>query len=166
MALTIKERQVLGAVADGLPLVSRPYAELGARLGLEEEELIAVLRRLRERGVVRRLGLIVRHHELGYHANGMVVWDIPDDAVAAIGNRMGAAPFVTLCYRRPRRMPDWPYNLYSMIHGRDRDDVRALVGQLATELGLEAMAHEILFSRRRFRQRGARYGAAVERKTV
>ncbi len=121
--------------------------------------MIARIGRLSEAGAIRRLGVIVRHRELGYRANAMVVWDVPDADARDAGARLAALPFVTLCYRRPRRLPHWPYNLFSMIHGRDRATVRKLVRRAAAEAGLEAAAREVLFSRRRFKQRGARYTA-------
>ena len=94
-----KDHQLLARLADGLPLVSRPYAEMGAELGLSEDDVIARLRHLVDSGIIRRFGLIVRHHELGYRANAMSVWDVPDDEVDALGADLAAYPFVTLCYR-------------------------------------------------------------------
>ncbi len=155
---TPSERALLAALADGLPLKPRPFAALGARLGVTEAEALDALRALRDRGVVRRFGVVVRHHELGYRASAMVVWDVPDAAVDAAGRALAAAPGVTLCYRRPRRPPDWPYNLFCLIHGRDRGAVRRAV-ELAAELaGLAAAPRAVLFSGRRFKQRGAAFG--------
>jgi DNA-binding Lrp family transcriptional regulator len=152
-----RDLRLLGAIRDGLPLVSRPYASIGAALGLSEDEVIGTIRRLIADGVIKRFGVIVRHHELGYRANAMVVWDVPDRDVGEIGRLMATFPFVTLCYRRPRRLPDWPYNLFCMIHAKDRGEARAHVGDLVSDLDLGDIPHEILFSRRRFKQRGARY---------
>lgn len=148
---------LLQAIEDGLPLASRPYAELGERLGLSEGEVLARFWLLQARGVIKRFGVVVRHHELGYRANAMVVWDVPDAQVSELGRRLGAFPFVTLCYRRPRRPPAWPYNLFTMIHGRDREQVLERVAELVAQCGLEQIPHRVLFSRRRFKQRGARY---------
>ncbi len=103
------------------------------------------------------MGIVVRHHELGYTANAMVVWDVPDGQVEAIGEQLGAQPCVTLCYQRPRRLPDWPYNLFCMIHGRDRDRVLGTIEQMLGTLALQEISHKVLFSGRRFKQRGARY---------
>ncbi len=153
------DRRLLAAIEDGLPLAARPYAALGQRIGLSEDAVIDGLRRLAEGGVIRRFGLIVHHHALGYRANAMTVWDVPHEAIAAAGERLRGLPYVTLCYRRPRRPPDWPYNLFCMIHGRDRDAVRGLVEEATRAGGLEGLPRRILFSRRRFKQRGARYAA-------
>ena len=157
MALDRCDRTLLNALQDGLPLVSRPYARVAEAVDLSEDEVLARLARLADEGVVRRFGVIVRHRELGYRANAMTVWDVPDDLTAEIGGRLAALDFVTLCYRRPRRLPDWPYNLFAMIHGRDRVAVEQLVDRATLEAGLAGRPRAILFSRRRFKQRGARY---------
>ena len=160
MDVTSSDRALLAALADGLPLEPRPFAELGERLGLDEAQTLDALRELHARGVVRRFGVVVRHHELGYRANAMVVWDVADGAVEAAGRTLATAPDVTLCYRRPRRPPDWPYNLFCMIHGRDRGAVLRAVDRAAEAAGLAAAPREVLFSGRRFKQRGAVFGPA------
>lgn len=153
------QRALLQAVENGLPLVARPYAAVGELIGISETEVIRRLRRLLELGVIKRLGVVVRHHELGYHANAMVVWDIADERVRETGRCLGQYDFVTLCYRRPRRLPHWPYNLFTMIHGQDRDEVLARVDEIVSSCGLQDIPRQVLFSRRRFKQRGARYSA-------
>lgn len=158
MDVSARDLDVLAALGDGLPLSRHPYAELGAGIGMDEGEIIDRLTRLRQAGVIRRFGIIVRHHELGYRANAMVVWDVPDDQVAEIGQRLGRCPEVTLCYRRPRRLPDWPYNLFTMIHGKDRPAVEAAIAEMAGREGVGHLPHQPLFSLRRFKQCGARYG--------
>jgi DNA-binding Lrp family transcriptional regulator len=157
LELTLFQRRLLAAVQDGLPLVTAPYAALAAQLAASEAQVLAALRELRAQGVIKRFGVVVRHHELGYHANAMVVWDLPDAEVGAIGRRLGAEPLVRLSYRRPRRLPEWPYNLFTMVHGRNRDAVLAEVERLAAHHGLAQVPRAVLFSTRRFKQRGARY---------
>jgi DNA-binding Lrp family transcriptional regulator len=152
--LSAIEKDLVARIAKGLPLVPRPYAALG----LDEETVIATLERWIEAGIVRRIGAVVRHRRLGFDANAMVVWDAPDDEVAAAGARLAAEPAVTLCYRRARALPDWPYNLYCMVHGRVRSRVLYEVKRLSVSLGLERYPRAILFSRRCFAQRAARYG--------
>jgi DNA-binding Lrp family transcriptional regulator len=164
MELSERDRRLVAAIEDGLPLVSRPYAAVGARIGLGEAEVIEALRRLIAAGVIKRFGVIVRHGELGYRANAMVVWDVPDERVAHAGQRLAELPLVTLCYRRPRHPPVWPYNLFCMIHGRDRRRVEAQIERITVAAGLAALPRAVLFSRRRFKQRGARY--APERQEV
>jgi DNA-binding Lrp family transcriptional regulator len=146
-------------ISKGIPLVNRPYAAIAERLGCSEEEVLEGIRRIMMRGDLKRFGVVVRHRELGYRANGMVVWDIPDARVAEVGHCIGQYSFVTLCYQRPRRLPDWHYNLFSMIHGRDRDAVLEQVEFIVSQCGLHDIEHEILFSKRCFKQRGASYQA-------
>lgn len=166
MRVSNTDRLVLAGIEGGLPLIPRPYQDMAARFGISEEELIGRLRTLLESGVIKRLGLIVRHHELGYAANAMVVWDVPDEAVGTIGRRMSELPFVTLCYRRERRLPSWPYNLFCMIHGRDRQRVLGQIAELRAALALEEVQYEVLFSSRRFKQRGARYRPTLASEAV
>lgn len=160
MELTDLDHQLIALLSEGLPVSPRPYWVLAAALGWEEEEVLARLHALKDGGVIRRMGVIVRHLELGYRANGMVVWDVPDERIATVAPRLAADPRVTLCYRRPRRPPDWPYNLFTMIHGTDRDAVRGAVEALAAREELADIPHEILFSTARYKQRGALYGSA------
>ncbi len=151
---------LIEALQHGLPLVSRPFEAIGNRMGIGEEQVIAELQQMIESGVIKRLGVVVRHHELGYRANAMVVWDIADSEVDHIGQLLGQQSCTTLCYQRPRREPDWPFNLFCMVHGRDRESVRASVAEMATLAQIEETDYQILFSGRRFKQRGAiyRYG--------
>lgn len=151
------DRRLLAALEAGFPLVPRPYAALAEQIGASEEEVIRRIGRLTGEGPIKRFGVVVRHHALGWTANAMVVWDIDDDRVEAVGRAMAAFPFVTLCYRRPRRPPAWPYNLFCMIHGRERATVLAQVEEIRAGLGLAADRHAVLFSRRRYKQTGARY---------
>jgi DNA-binding Lrp family transcriptional regulator len=153
------EPALVAAVQGGFPLASRPFAEIAILAGMTEREVIARLRNWVDTGVARRVGIVVRHHELGYRANAMVVWDVPDFQVDAAGRCVARQPFVTLCYRRPRKLPDWRHNLFCMIHGRDRNTVLSHVETLRQLCGLGELPHEILFSRQRFKQTGARYAA-------
>ncbi len=157
MPIDSTDRRLLATIEDGLPLVPQPYAVVAQGLGLSEADVLARLHRLRSEGIISRFGLVVRHHELGYRANAMAVWDVSDGQVDDIGRQLAGYDFVTLCYRRPRRLPLWPYNLFCMVHGRDRETVREQIARLNAEQHLEAHPHDVLFSRRRFKQRGARY---------
>jgi DNA-binding Lrp family transcriptional regulator len=141
----------------GLPLTPRPYQTLAEKTGLSEQEVMTAIRQWQDQGLIKRFGLVVRHRMLGYTANAMVVWDIPDDQVHNLGRALARAPFVTLCYQRPRRLPDWPYNLFCMIHGVDRQRVMNQLATLIAEQGLEQTPHAVLFSTKAYRQRGGRY---------
>lgn len=157
---------LLRAVQQGLPLVACPYAEIADALGILETGVMVRLGRLIDTGAIKRFGVIVRHRELGYRANAMVVWALPEDRVAEVGRRIGGFPCVTLSYRRPPRLPDWPYNLYTMIHGRDRTSVLDQLAQIKVHLGLVDPDCAVLFSARRFKQRGARYDASWSREAT
>lgn len=156
-ALPGLERRLMHALQGGLPLVPRPFEALGRSVELAESMTIELVERWLSDGIVKRFGVIVRHHELGFRANAMCVWDIPDEEVSRIGRLLAAEPAVTLCYRRRRALPDWPYNLFCMIHGRTREAVRAARDELAQRLGLDRWPHDVLFSTRRFKQQGACY---------
>ena len=156
------DRRLLAAIQHGLPLTPRPYAEIAAGLGISETEVVARLAWLKEAGVIRRFGVVVRHHELGYGANAMVVWDVPEQQVTELGHCLAGFDFITLCYRRPRRLPQWRYNLYCMIHGKSREEVLAHLEWMVNHCGLQGLPHEVLFSRRRFKQRGAVYAMPSE----
>lgn len=150
-----RDRRVLAAIENGLPIVGRPYRDVAKNLGLKEEAVIERLQQLTAAGVVSRFGCVVRHRVLGYIANAMAVWDVPDDKVEEVASRFIRNPQVTLCYRRPRRLPDWPYNLFCMVHAKTRRDAYAVIDDLnlVAETGLNRQA--VLFSRRCFKQRGA-----------
>jgi DNA-binding Lrp family transcriptional regulator len=151
------DRRIIAIIQAGLPLSSKPYQEIGNRLGITEEEVIARIKKFVDDGVIKRFGIVVRHHELGYRANAMTVWDIPDEHVSELGVCMGNFDFVTLCYQRPRRLPQWPYNLFAMIHGQDRDHVLENIDLLIKRCSLESIQHDVLFSTKRYKQRGAVY---------
>lgn len=143
----------------GLSLVAQPYRALGEEVGLSEESVLGWISRWRAKGLIRRFGVVVNHHKLGFSRNAMVAFDIPDPKVSAIGQKIGQYPFVTLCYRRRRARLWWPYNLYCMIHGKSQDQVRLQVQKIISEVGLAGIAFDILFSRQKFKQRGAAYRA-------
>lgn len=151
------ERRLVSVLQEGLPLFIRPFALIAERIGASESEVLKRIADWLEEGAIKRFGVVVRHHELGYTANAMLVHDIPDELVGEIGRALAEEPAVTLCYRRPRRLPDWPYNLFCMIHGRERAEVEASIAALRQRHGLTDCAHDILFSRTRFKQNGARY---------
>ncbi|MBL8258543.1 MAG: Lrp/AsnC family transcriptional regulator [Candidatus Competibacteraceae bacterium] len=155
--LSTLDRHLLAALQPGLSLVSRPYLALAQSLGCSERAVLARLRGWLQQGIIKRVGVIVRHRELGYRANAMVVWDIPDAQVSAVGRALAVEAGVNLCYRRPRRLPDWPYNLFCMMHGRERDEVLAQIDALRARHRLATCPHAALFSTRCFRQRGAWY---------
>ncbi len=156
-----EQRALAARLEEGLALVERPYAALGEPLGWPEADVIAALRGWCEHGTLRRLGVVLRHHEFGITANAMTVFDVPADAIDAAGARLAVQPGVTLCYRRDAA-PGWPYTLYCMVHGRERDGVSRLVDAATRAAGLAERPREVLFSTHRYKQVGGRYftGAA------
>lgn len=150
-------QSIIHAIQDGIPLTPRPFADIANDVGSDEDTVIEIVRHLQASGVIKRFGVVVRHRELGFRANAMVVWDVPDESVCMTAKRLTEDPAVTLCYRRPRRLPHWPYNLFCMVHGQDRGSVQAKISALRRAAGIHALPFSVLFSRRRFKQRGARY---------
>ncbi len=152
-----QDQALIVLIQTGLPISATPYTDLGKELGMAESEVLERLKRLNQSNIIKRSGVIVRHHELGYRANAMVVWDVSDEIIGKLGLCLGQFDFITLCYRRPRRLPDWPYNLFTMIHGKNRGNVLENIQYLINRYDLNEIEYEILFSTRRFKQRGAIY---------
>jgi DNA-binding Lrp family transcriptional regulator len=150
------DRAILRATQAGLPLVPRPYAAVGSLLGLSGEEVMARMHRMQELGVIRRIAAVPNHYSLGYIANGMSVWDVADEQVDALGAQVGALECVSHCYRRPRHLPHWPYNLFAMVHGRSREEVEAKVQAIAAVLGDACRGHDVLYSTRILKKSGLR----------
>ncbi len=148
------DRRLIAALQPGLPLVSHPFAQLAEETGMQESALVERLAAWLDEGCIKRFGVVVRHHELGYKANAMVVFDVPDEVVSAIGQRLASEAGVTLCYRRQRHLPHWRHNLFCMVHGRSREEVEPVIERLCQVAGYPCKA---LFSLRRFKQCGARY---------
>lgn len=154
--MNARDEKIVRATQAGLPLVPEPYAEVAARIGISEGELISALQEMLRDGRIRRIGAVPNHYALGYRANAMTVWDIDDDAVEALGRRVGALPFVSHCYRRPRRLPHWRYNLFAMVHGRDRSDTGRLIDEIVPILGPSLRARDVLYSVRILKKTGLR----------
>jgi DNA-binding Lrp family transcriptional regulator len=150
------DRRLIAATEAGLPLAVQPFHELARRVGMAPDLVMQRMNRMLERGVIRRIGAVPNHYALGYRANGMSVWDVEDGQVDALGAAVGALPFVTHCYRRPRRLPDWPYNLFAMVHGRDRAETDAKVASIAALLDRACRAHDVLYSTRILKKTGLR----------
>ena len=151
------ERRLISVLQEGLPLFARPFALIAERVGASESTVLTRIGKWIEEGAIKRFGVVVRHHELGYTANAMLVHDVPDERVGELGRSLAEEPAVTLCYRRPRQAPQWPYNLFCMIHGRERAEVEGVIAELRQRHGLKDCAHDVLFSLTRFKQKGARY---------
>jgi len=141
----------------GLPVVSKPYLVIAEQIKATEQDVIEQIAIWQNEGLIRRYGLVVKHRPLGYVANAMVVWNIKDEEVDEIAGSLSKRPEISLCYRRPRRLPDWPYNLFCMIHGKSRSEVIQQIHSITEQLGLSHIDKSILFSNKAYKQHGARY---------
>jgi DNA-binding Lrp family transcriptional regulator len=150
------DRRLIAATQAGLPFVARPYHALAEELGLEPEEVMGRLRRMLASGVIRRIGAVPNHYRLGWTENGMSVWDVDDTRLPELGPKVGALPFVTHCYRRPRRPPLWPYNLFAMVHGRAPAEVAEKIDRIGDLLGDACRGHDVLVSTRILKKTGLR----------
>lgn len=150
------DQQIIQATQSGLPLEPRPYEVIAVRLGLSSDEVIARMQRMQSEGIIRRIAAVPNHYALGYRGNGMSVWNVPDERVHELGQQVGQLDFVSHCYHRPRYLPDWPYNLFAMVHAQDRQGAMALVDQIATLLGKANQGHDVLFSTRILKKTGMR----------
>ncbi len=156
MALDDFDRALIAATQGGLPLVPRPYDAIGQQLGVSGQAVRERLAHMLEGGLVRRIGAVPNHYRLGFTANGMSVWNVDDAQVDALGERIGQLPGVSHCYRRPRRLPDWPYNLFAMLHGRSRSEVEQQAQQVRELLGGAYQGHDILYSTAILKKTGLR----------
>ena len=148
--------QALAArVEAGLPITARPFDAWAEATGRSVVDVLYTLQHWLDAGTLKRFGVVVRHHELGFAANAMTVFDVPDHLVDTCGEALAQQPGVTLAYRR-ERAPQWPYNLYGMVHGSDRAVVQRVIDRVVPAAGLAGHRHAVLFSTRRFKQTGAR----------
>jgi DNA-binding Lrp family transcriptional regulator len=150
------DRRILLEIQDGLPLSSTPYRDVADAIGASCENVVTAIGQLLRDGCIKRIGCVVNHVVTGFDSNCMVVWDVPDEALDTHGERVGSLPYVTLCYHRPSRpKQNWPYTLFTMIHGRNTDAVDEMIDELASEH--LSYPHERLYSTETLKQTGARY---------
>lgn len=151
------DRDIVRSTQAGLPLSPRPWASVAARVGASEAEVMQRVQAMLADGRIRRIGVVPNHYALGYRANGMSVWDVDDDAIGLLGPQVGALEFVTHCYRRPRRLPAWRYNLFAMVHARTREEVEGKLAVISGLLGDACRAHDVLYSERILKKTGLRF---------
>ncbi|MGB3280988.1 MAG: Lrp/AsnC family transcriptional regulator [Pseudorhodobacter sp.] len=155
MKIDETDRRIIAATQSGLPLTGRPYAVVAEHLALDEAEVIARMKDMQARGVIRRVAIAPNHYALGMTANGMSVWDVDDAVAEELGEKVGALPFVSHSYLRPRA-PGWPYCLFAMIHGSSREEVEEKRRIIADILGKACRSHDILYSTRILKKTGMR----------
>jgi len=151
------DRRIVAATQAGLPLTPEPYAAVAQQIGCSVAEVMERLQAMLAAGVIRRIGLVPNHYRLGLRGNGMTVWDIPDERLEAVGRRLGDLDWVSHCYARPRHRPHWPYNLFAMVHGRDRAEVNVKVAEMAELVRDGSRGHEVLFSSAVLKKTGLRF---------
>ncbi len=150
------DRAIIEITQAGLPLTPRPYAVVAEQVGSDETTVMARMQAMQNNGIIRRIGAVPNHYVLGFRGNGMSVWDVPDERIQACGEMIGALDFVSHAYHRPRHPPVWNYNLFAMVHGKDRNEVMQKVGIIAELLGSDNRAYEVLFSTRILKKTGLR----------
>jgi DNA-binding Lrp family transcriptional regulator len=158
LAIDEIDRRIIVATQQGLPLCPQPYHVVAEQIGVSVEEVMQRMQRMLNNGIIRRIGAVPNHYKLGYKANGMTVWDVPDNKIQEMGEKIGALDFVSHCYQRPRHQPLWNYNLFAMVHGQNREQVLMQTQMIAEILGDNDLGHEILFSTRILKKTGMRIG--------
>lgn len=154
LMLSDLDKKVILALQRDLEFCPQPFLEVAKNLLIEEEELLATIRSLMERGYIRRFGATLRHQQSGYEANALVAWAVPEAELSRLGKLLAGQRAVTHCYAR-RPTPTWPYNLYSMVHGRTRDECVEIAARMATETGIDD--YEMLFSETELKKTTMRY---------
>ena len=153
---TPEDRAIITATQEGLPFIPTPYDAVAQQVALPTKSVLARFEHMLKQGWVRRLGVVPNHYKLGLSSNGMTVWNLPEDKVSSSGKLIGDLDFVSHCYRRPRNPPEWPYNLFVMVHGRNRDIVKGRVAKISEMLGEADQGHKILYSTRILKKTGLR----------
>ena len=154
--LTDLDKKVIAAIQQSMPITERPYRELAAQAGITEEEMLATLRSLSTRAVIRRFGATLRHQRTGYTANAMAAWRVEEERIDAVGRTMAGFRQVSHCYRR-NPSPAWPYNLYTMIHAEDENACRETARRMAAEAHVDC--YSLLFSREELKKTSMVYFA-------
>ncbi len=150
------DRQIILATQDGLALVPRPYQAIADQLGLSAEEVMQRIIDMQDSGIIRRIAAVPNHYKLGYRYNGMTVWDVTDECIDERGQLVGRLDFVSHCYHRPRHPPEWPYNLFAMIHSKNEQGIAEKINMIASILGDSNRGHEVLYSTRILKKTGLR----------
>ena len=158
MKLDKLDRQIISLTQAGLPLSPQPYQSIADELSISAETVMQRISSMQERGVIRRIGAVPNHYRLGYTYNGMTVWNIADELVDELGKRVGQLDFVSHCYHRPRHEPEWPYNLFAMVHSKTEAGVKQQIAIISELLGEYNLGQDVLYSTRILKKTGLRIG--------
>ena len=153
------DRQIIRHSQSGLPLLAEPYREIAQALNVDDEAVMSRLQKMLDGGVIRRIGAVPNHYKLGLRGNGMTVWNVPDERIEEIGEKIAAMDFVSHCYQRPRHLPQWPYNLFAMVHGADKQQAQEKVSIMEAMLSPDDFPHQVLFSSAVLKKTGLRIAA-------
>ncbi len=150
------DHKIIQATQAGLPLTSHPYQTLAEQLALTATDVMQRLSAMQNSGIIRRIGAVPNHYKLGYRFNGMTVWNIPDELIDELGQKVGQLEFVSHCYHRPRRLPEWPYNLFAMVHGKSQQDVDHQIQLISELIGDNNLGCDVLYSTKILKKTGFR----------
>lgn len=145
--------KLLKLVQDGIPLTHSPFQGFASELGISEQEVVDRLKKLRTTGKIRRFAASIGHRAIGITANAMCVWNVPDERIEEVGKKMADFSEVTHCYERPR-YPDWPYNLFTMVHSYTPEDCEKVAARISEATGVKD--YNLFFSEREFKKTGVR----------
>lgn len=151
---TEKDKEFIRKLQKDLDIVDRPFLNVAKKLGMTEEQIFDKLKHYEQIGVMRRFAAILRHRDVGFIANGMIVWKVPEERITEVGGKLGAFPQVSHCYQRPV-YPDWPYNVFSMIHCKSEDEAKEMAQTIQRQINVDD--YRILFSAREFKKTRVEY---------
>ena len=152
--LTEMEKKIVRELQEGLSLERRPFLAIAERLGITEDQLIDKIKEFMVRGIIRRFGATLRHQDIGFVANAMVVWKVEPGQVVEIGQRLADFPEVTHCYNR-KSPPGWPYNIYTMLHGRTEGNCREIARRMSEAVGVSD--YQVIFSSKELKKNSMKY---------
>ncbi|MGZ8152933.1 MAG: siroheme decarboxylase subunit beta [Methylovulum sp.] len=156
ITLSETDLAIMRATQAGLPLTPQPYHRIAEQLGLTAEVVMTRMAAMQKQGIIRRIGAVPNHYKLGYRFNGMTVWNVTDRIIDELGQKVGQLEFVSHCYHRPRHLPEWPFNLFAMVHGKTQADVDKQIQQIADLLGAANLGCDVLYSTKILKKTGFR----------
>ena len=149
-----QDKAIIRALQEDFPLCEEPYKILAERVGISEEEFLRRVRQLIDEKKIRKMGAVLRHREVGFNANALCAWHVPPDKLDEIAQAMSLNAAVSHCYDRTP-VPNWNYNLYTMIHAKTRDECEKIIGELSTATGVDD--YKILYTKKEWKKTGMKY---------
>jgi len=152
--LTEREKRILQILIEGIPLSERPFYEIAKKTGFTEKEVLEIIKNLMDKKIIRRLGITLRHNLAGIKGNAMVAWRVPEEKIEEIGQYLSQLPYISHCYVR-ETYEDWNYNLYTMIHGKNKREVKKRIKEISEKFSLKK--YQILFTKKEIVRKHAKY---------